>query len=158
MRFRETVRELPAQEGIEVLTWIHAPVFILHRLQMRDQRLGGMWETLVMGSILSGQAMLTCKGGKSVTCGPVYNKKARGCQLFESYLWDPQSTADMCPFSACACGLHGAAFLWTEQTLGADAEDAGPAQPVPKRDFDNTITGLGESETQFIKAAIPHLF
>lgn len=41
------------------LTWIHAPVFSLHRLQIRDQRLGGMWETLVMGSILSGQAMLT---------------------------------------------------------------------------------------------------
>lgn len=41
------------------LTWIHAPVFSLHRLQMRDHRLGGMWETLVMGSILSGQAMLT---------------------------------------------------------------------------------------------------
>lgn len=38
---------------------MHAPVFTLHRLQMRDQRLGGMCETLVMGSILSGQAILT---------------------------------------------------------------------------------------------------
>lgn len=64
MMFTKTVTELPVQEGTEVLTWIHAPVFILHRLQMSDQRLGGMWETLVMGSILSGQAMLTCNGGK----------------------------------------------------------------------------------------------
>lgn len=62
--FTKTETELPAQGGTEVLTWIHAPVFSLHRLQMRDQRLGGMWETLVMGSILSGQAMLTCNGGK----------------------------------------------------------------------------------------------
>lgn len=59
MIFIKTITQIPVQEGTEELTWIQAPVFSLHRLQMRDQRLGGMWETLVMGSILSGQAMLT---------------------------------------------------------------------------------------------------
>lgn len=134
----------------EVLTWIHAPVFSLHRLQMRDQRLGGMWEILVMGSILSGQAMLTCSGGKA---SPAPEGTTRSPQVSESYLRYPQSTADVRPFSACTCGLHGAALLWTEQTLGVDAQDTSPAQPVPKRDFDNAITGLGERGTQVTKVA-----
>lgn len=56
----DTVHIVTLSADPDALTWIHAPVFSLHKLQMRDQRLGGMWETLVMGSILSGQAMLTC--------------------------------------------------------------------------------------------------
>lgn len=75
MMFSKTVTALPVQEGTKALTWIHAPVFSLHRLQMRDQRLGGMWETLVMGSILSGQAMLTCRGGKKVSPVTQYTRR-----------------------------------------------------------------------------------
>lgn len=38
---------------------MQVPVCSRHRLQDRAQRLAGMWETLVMGSIFSGQPILT---------------------------------------------------------------------------------------------------
>lgn len=117
--------------------------------QTADERPAAGWDVGDFGDgfhpLRTGDAHL--QWGKSVSCSPVHNEDPTGCQLFESYLWYPQSTADMCPFSACTCGLHGAAPLWTEQALGVDAEDTSPAQPVPKRDFDNAITGLGKSET-----------
>lgn len=142
MIFTKTLTHIPVQEEREELTWIQAPVFSLHRLQMRDQRLGGMWETLVMGSILSGQAMLTYNSQNVSPGEPILS------QLLESYLWYPQSTADVGPFSGRARGLHGAALLWTQQALGGDAEDASPAQPVPKRDFYNAVAGLGEGRVK----------
>lgn len=55
----------------------------------------------------------------------------------------------MCPLSACTCSLHGTALLRTQKALWVDAEDTRPAQPVPKRHFDNAITGLwGEQQGQ----------
>lgn len=42
-------------------TCMQVPVCSRHRLQDRAQRLAGMWDTLVMGSIFSGQPMLTCR-------------------------------------------------------------------------------------------------
>lgn len=75
-----------------------------------------------------------------VTSGPI-NK--RGSKLIESYFWYPQSTADVRPFRARTRGFHGTALLWAQQALRGDAEDAGPAQPVPERDFYNSVTGLG---------------
>lgn len=46
---------------------MQVPVCSRHRLQDRAQRLAGMWETLVMGSIFSGQPILTCRGKKGKT-------------------------------------------------------------------------------------------
>lgn len=46
-------------------TCMQVPVCSRHRLQDRAQRLAGMWDTLVMGSIFSGQPMLTCRGRNS---------------------------------------------------------------------------------------------
>lgn len=40
---------------------MQVPVCSRHRLQDRAQRLAGMWDTLVMGSIFSGQPILTCR-------------------------------------------------------------------------------------------------
>lgn len=40
---------------------MQAPVFSLHKLHTKAHRLGGMWDTFVIGSILSGQAILTWK-------------------------------------------------------------------------------------------------
>lgn len=40
-------------------TCMQVPVCSRHRLQDRAQRLAGMWDTLVMGSIFSGQPILT---------------------------------------------------------------------------------------------------
>lgn len=48
----------------------------------------------------------------------------------------------MGPLGACSCRLHGATLLGTQKALGADAEDARPAQPVPQRHFDDAVTGL----------------
>lgn len=45
-------------------TCMQVPVCSRHRLQDRAQRLAGMWDTLVMGSIFSGHPMLTCRGRK----------------------------------------------------------------------------------------------
>lgn len=42
------------------LTWMQAPLFSLHRQQIRAHLLLGIWDTLVMGSIFSGLPMLTC--------------------------------------------------------------------------------------------------
>ena len=42
-------------------TCMQVPVCSRHRLQDRAQRLAGMWDTLVMGSIFSGQPILTCR-------------------------------------------------------------------------------------------------
>ena len=50
----------------QVRTWMQAPVFSLHKLHTRAHRLGGMWDTFVIGSILSGQAILTCKQKNSM--------------------------------------------------------------------------------------------
>ncbi|PWA22847.1 hypothetical protein CCH79_00002481 [Gambusia affinis] len=53
-------------------TWMQVPVCSRHRLQDRAQRLAGMWDTLVMGSIFSGQPMLTCRKtqtAKAESCG-----------------------------------------------------------------------------------------
>lgn len=47
-------------------TWMQVPVHSLHRLQDRAQRLAGMCEILVMGSIFSGQPMLTCAGHRGL--------------------------------------------------------------------------------------------
>lgn len=133
----------------EILTWIHAPVFTLHRLQMRDQRLGGMWDTLVMGSILSGQAMLTCRGVTLTAWWAVIQNKLymqdRRCTWLMIYLWYPQSAAHMCPLGACSRGLHGAALQGTQEALRVDAEDTRPAQPVSNRHFDDTIAGLRDT-------------
>lgn len=53
----------------------------------------------------------------------------------------------MGPLSARTCCLHGSALLGTQKALGVDAEDARPAQPVPKRHFDDAVTGLwGEQQ------------
>lgn len=53
----------------------------------------------------------------------------------------------MCPLSACTRSLHGTALLRTQKALWVDAEDTRPAQPVPKRHFDDAITGLwGEQQ------------
>lgn len=41
------------------LTWMQAPLFSLHRQQIRAHLLLGIWDTLVMGSIFSGLPMLT---------------------------------------------------------------------------------------------------
>lgn len=46
------------------LTWMQAPLFSLHRQQIRAHLLLGIWDTLVMGSIFSGLPMLTCTNGK----------------------------------------------------------------------------------------------
>lgn len=43
-------------------TWMQVPVHSLQRLQDKAQRLAGMCEILVMGSIFSGQPMLTWAG------------------------------------------------------------------------------------------------
>lgn len=40
---------------------MHAPAFSLHRQQISAQRLPGMCDTLVIGSIFSGFPMLTCR-------------------------------------------------------------------------------------------------
>lgn len=40
-------------------TWMQVPVCSRHKLQDSAQRLAGIWDTLVMGSIFSGQPMLT---------------------------------------------------------------------------------------------------
>lgn len=48
-------------------TCIHAPVFSLHKQQIRAHLLLGIWDTLVIGSIFSGFPMLTC-AMKRVTC------------------------------------------------------------------------------------------
>ena len=45
------------QEGMD--HWMQVPVHSLQRLQDRAQRLAGICEILVMGSIFSGQPMLT---------------------------------------------------------------------------------------------------
>lgn len=63
-----------------------------------------------------------------------------------AYLGYPQGTADVGPLGACSCCLHGAALLRTQKALGADAEDARPAQPVPQRHFDDAVTGLQKRE------------
>lgn len=68
---------------------------------------------------------------------------SRGCwECTCVYLGYPQGTADVGPLGACSCCLHGAALLRTQKALGADAEDARPAQPVPQRHFDDAVTGL----------------
>lgn len=123
---------------------------------MSDQRLGGMWETLVMGSILSGQAMLTYTWEKKLiqVChnqrisntdeeqsGEV-KSKAEGVCVCRIYLRYPQGTADVSPLGSCTCCLHGAALLRTQKALRVDAEDARPAQPVSNRHFDDAVTRL----------------
>lgn len=47
-------------------TWMQVPVHSLQRLQDRAQRLAGMCEILVMGSIFSGQPMLTWAGQREL--------------------------------------------------------------------------------------------
>lgn len=47
-------------------TWMQVPVCSRHRLQARAQRLAGMCDTLVMGSIFSGQPMLTWMGDRRI--------------------------------------------------------------------------------------------
>lgn len=58
----------------QVRTWMQAPVFSLHKLHTRAHRLGGMWDTFVIGSILSGQAILTCKQKNSMESSYQGNK------------------------------------------------------------------------------------
>lgn len=126
------------------LTWIHAPVFNLHRLQMRDQRLGGMWETLVMGSIRSGQAMLTYTIKPCATWWEIDRQiwANGGYAERDKYLWYPQGTAHMRPLGPGTCGLHGTALLRTQQALRVDAEDTCPTKPVSNRNFNDAITSL----------------
>ena len=51
---------LPGSSGVKGLcTWMQVPVHSLQRLQDRAQRLAGICEILVMGSIFSGHPMLT---------------------------------------------------------------------------------------------------
>lgn len=47
-------------------TWMQVPVHSLQRLQDRAQRLAGMCEILVMGSIFSGHPMLTWAGHREL--------------------------------------------------------------------------------------------
>lgn len=47
-------------------TWMHVPVHSLQRLQDRAQRLAGICEILVMGSIFSGHPMLTWAGHREL--------------------------------------------------------------------------------------------
>lgn len=108
---------------------------------MRDQRLGGMWETLVMGSILSGQAMLTYRE-EIYTVGVGVIREVRRRSGGFVYLWYPQGAAYVSPFGAFTCRFHGAAFLRTQEALWVEAEHARPAQPVSYRHFDYAVAGL----------------
>ena len=51
-----------------VLTCMHVPVCSRHKLQDKAHRLEGMWDTLVMGSILSGQPILTWRKEQHIHC------------------------------------------------------------------------------------------
>lgn len=54
------------ETGSAASTWIQAPLFSLHRQQIRAHLLLGIWDTLVMGSIFSGLPMLTCTERKEL--------------------------------------------------------------------------------------------
>lgn len=61
------LRGLPGSAGVKGLcTWMQVPVHSLQRLQDRAQRLAGMCEILVMGSIFSGHPMLTWAGHREL--------------------------------------------------------------------------------------------
>lgn len=59
--------ELPGSSAVRgPCTWMHVPVHSLQRLQDRAQRLAGICEILVMGSIFSGHPMLTWAGHREL--------------------------------------------------------------------------------------------
>lgn len=59
-----------------------------------------------------------------------------------TYLWNPQGTANMDPLGTAPGRLHSTTLLGTQQTLGLNAERAGPAQPAAFRHFQDPITCL----------------
>lgn len=59
-----------------------------------------------------------------------------------TYLRDPQSTADVDPLGPTAGGLHGSAFLGTQQTLRLNPQGTGAAEPAALWDLKDSVTGL----------------
>lgn len=60
-----------------------------------------------------------------------------------TYLRDPQSTADVDPLGPTAGGLHGSAFLGTQQTLRLNPQGTGAAEPAALWNLEDSVTGLG---------------
>jgi len=67
---------------------------------------------------------------------------ALNSQWIGTYLWNPQSTADMDPLGATPGRLHGTTLLGTQQTLGLDTKCARPAQPAAFRHLQDPVTRL----------------
>lgn len=59
-----------------------------------------------------------------------------------TYLWNPQSTANVDPLGATPGRLHGTTLLGAQQTLRPNAKRAGPAQPAAFRHLQDPITRL----------------
>lgn len=82
------------------------------------------------------QAGLTAVGNR----GPL---EQTGSQAWmSSYLWNPQGTADMSPFSPGPGSFHGPTSLWTQQTLRMNAQDTGTTQPAAFWDLEDAVAGL----------------
>jgi len=51
------------------------------------------------------------------------------------YLWNPESTAHMCPLGPCPGSFHGTSSFGTQEALRMYSQDAGATQPTPFRYF-----------------------
>lgn len=85
-------RWTPCSSGMKwPCTWMQVPVHSLQRLQDRAQRLAGMCEILVMGSIFSGHPMLTWAGHRELH-QPSRHQPASGDPRMGGCLWKPGGT------------------------------------------------------------------
>lgn len=58
----------------------------------------------------------------------------------------------MDPLGSTAGGLEGPSSLGAEQTLGLDAQSAGPTQPVALRHLQDAVAGLQEGKAVTISS------
>lgn len=56
----------------------------------------------------------------------------------------------MDPLGSTAGGLEGPSSLGAEQTLGLDAQSAGPTQPVALRHLQDAVAGLQEGNVRIV--------
>lgn len=62
------------------------------------------------------------------------------------YLWNPESTAHMCPLGPCPGGFHGTSSFRTQEALRMYPQNTGAAQPAPFGDFQDSIACLGRKQ------------
>lgn len=58
-------------------------------------------------------------------------RRRRTGQKLGFYLWNPKSTAHMCPLGPCSGSFHGTSSFGTEEALRMYSQDAGATQPAP---------------------------